>query len=183
MGFVVLGAVVVLLIGFWAVLARGRIKRLRANAEALWDQIHALLKRRWDLVPTLVTEANRHVPIPDGAVDRIERARENALEAKSLPEIAEAEHALKDALFPLFAIVEQHRASHDMPSFSSMGETLEETEDEIQRIRSRYNDVIHDLNRAVTTFPRSMIARMLGFGLCDYYDLPDHEQEALRGYS
>jgi LemA protein len=51
-------------------------------------------------------------------------------------------------------------------------QSLEETEDMIQRSRVYYNAVVRDLNTRIRVFPQSLIANLFNFKEREFYMLP-----------
>ncbi|MGB2982500.1 MAG: LemA family protein [Candidatus Bipolaricaulia bacterium] len=176
MGAVVVLTITVIVILLWGVFTYNRLVRLRVSAEESWRDIDTQLKRRWDLIPNLVVAVRGYADHEQEVFERVTQARARALDASNPGEQAEAEEGLKNALFSLFAVAEGYPQLKASENFLHMQRTLEQAEDAIQRARKFYNAVVRDLNMAVLTFPRTLIAAMFKFEPRDFYSLPGEDQ-------
>ena len=168
-------------IAIWGAYTYNKLVRLRAKADASWHTIDTQLRRRWDLIPDLVETVKRHAANETIVFERVAAARDRAFEADTPPEKALAEHEIKDALFGLFAIAEDDPRLLSDETFLTMRRTMEEAEDKIQPSRRAYNAVTVELNKAVLTFPRSLVAGLFGFRPRRFYALPEEEMALLTG--
>ncbi|MFC2077369.1 LemA family protein [Candidatus Bipolaricaulota bacterium] len=181
MGAAILLGIVAVVIVVWSLFTYNRLVRLRVRAEESWHDIDTQLKRRWDLIPNLVEAVRGYASHEKNVFERVTAARTRSVDASNPPERAEAEETLKDALFSLFAVAESYPQLTASENFLEMQRSLEQAEDTIQRSRRFYNAVVRELNMAIMTFPKSLIAGAFGFRPRQYYALPgDEEREAPR---
>ncbi len=176
MAAVVYFGVIVAGILVWAIFAYNRLVHWRVQAEESWHDIDTQLKRRWDLIPNVVDVVKGYASHERGVFESVTQARAHALEVESPSDQAQAEEVLKDALFSLFIVAESYPQLQANEDFVEMQRTLVEAEDAIQRSRRRYNVVVRELNTAIVTFPRNLIAAMFRFMPRDFYALPDELQ-------
>ncbi|UCF09362.1 MAG: LemA family protein [Candidatus Bipolaricaulota bacterium] len=159
----------------WGVLTYNRLVRLRVRSEASWRDIDTQLKRRWDLIPSLVEVVKGYAAHEQETFQKVTAARTRAVDAPNLREQAHAEDALKSALRALYFVAEDYPQLKANENFLELSQALEEVEDAVQRSRRYYNAVVRDLNNAVETFPSRIIARWFRFGTREYYLLPGEE--------
>jgi LemA protein len=162
----------------WAVLTYNRLVRLRVRSEASWRDIDTQLKRRWDLIPSLVEVVKGYAEHEKETFEKVIAARTRAVDADDLREQAHAEDGLKSALRGLYFVAEDYPQLKANENFLELSRTLEEVEDTVQRSRRYYNAVVRDLNNAVETFPSRIIARWFRFKSREFYLLPGEEQRA-----
>ena len=174
MGYVAL--IVVVSVIAWAILARNRLVRLRVRSEEAWRDIDTQLKRRWDLIPTLVEVVKGYAAHEAETFRRVTEARGLAVDAGSPREQAFAEDRLKTSLRSVFLLVEEYPQLKANENFLGLAGTLEEIEDAVQRSRRYYNAVVRDLNTAIEIFPSRVIARLFRFVPREFYLLPGEEQ-------
>jgi len=176
LGFIVL---VLGIIGVaWAILTYNRLVRLRVRADEAWHGIDTQLKRRWDLLPQLVTTVQGYASHERDVFERVASARQRSMQTETPRDQAYAEESLKEELRSLYALVEDYPDLRADKAFLKLGETLEEIEDTIQRSRRYYNSVVRDLNTMIGSFPRKVIANAFHFKEREYYALR-HEEEAI----
>lgn len=166
-------------IAIWGIYTHNRLARLTVRAEEAWREIDTQLKRRWDLIPNLVEAVRGYASHEESVFTRVTDARTRALDAETPGDRAAAEEGVKDALFSLFAIAEEYPELRANENFLTMQETLVDAEDRIRRARQYYNAVVRELNLAVLTFPRMLIAGMFRFEPRDFYALPDENMAHL----
>ncbi|MBU1048820.1 LemA family protein [Candidatus Bipolaricaulota bacterium] len=161
-------AVVILL---WGLLTYNRLTALRVKADESLGDIDTQLKRRWDLIPSLVTAVQEYSRHESDVFEQIAAARGRSASASSLREQVQAEEGLKEAMKSLFAIVEAYPELKADENFMLLQQTLEQIEDAIQRSRHYYNAVVRDFNMSIEVFPRNFIASLFGFHERDFYSL------------
>ncbi|MEA3356405.1 MAG: LemA family protein [Candidatus Bipolaricaulota bacterium] len=163
----------------WGVLNYNRLVKLGARAEALWRDIGTQLKRRWDLIPTLVETIKAYATQEKEVFEQVELARARAIDASTPKEQAIAEEGLKEALRSLFVVVENYPELKSDQEFLGLQQTMEKVDDAVQRSRTYYNAVVHDLNTRIRIFPQSLIANMLNLEKREYYMRPGEDKREL----
>jgi hypothetical protein len=103
---VVLAVIVVVL----AVLVLGYngLVRQRDRVDSAWSQVDLQLRRRSELIPSLVETVDDHAGYERGTLEAVTEARARAIGAHGPVEQASAESALTGALMSLFAVVESY---------------------------------------------------------------------------
>jgi LemA protein len=148
------------------------VKLGNRTKEALSD-IEVQEKRRFDLIPNLVSAVKGYVTHEAGTLEKVTEARTKLMQAGSLNEKAQADDVLTGALKSLFAVAESYPDLKANQNFIELQRELSDTENKIQAARRFYNANVRDLNIAVEMFPANIIAKMFSFGKMDLFDLPD----------
>jgi LemA protein len=163
----------------WLVLRAGLVKKRNWVKES-WSQINIELKRRHNLVPTLVSTSKEHIEHDGGTLDAVTKGREGAIsaEGKDVGEISAAEIALSTALSSLFDLSENYPQLRADKSFEQVRETLVSTEDKIEYASKYYNINARDYNAALKKFPASLIAGLSGLKPAGYFKTAADELEA-----
>lgn len=172
-----IGAVVVLailLIGLY-----NNLVTLRQRIRNAWAQIEVQLKRRYDLIPNLVSTVKGYAAHEKETFERVIEARSTAMGAKNVEEQAGAENMLSGALRQLFALAENYPELKANTNFMQLQEELTNTEGKIAFSRQFYNDTVLKFNTAIQRFPAVMVAGLFGFHQEIYFNLDD-EAEARR---
>ncbi len=174
---VIVVIVVLLAVGLWAGY-NGLVKRRNRTQEA-WSEIDVELKRRHDLIPNLVSTVQGYAAHEKGTFEAVTQARANAVTAGATGDpgqIAPAENALSGALRSLFAVAENYPQLRAVESFLQLQEALTSTEDKIEYARRYYNTSARDYNIALQTFPRNLLAGMLGFQAVGFFEIAEGDR-------
>ena len=164
----------------WLAWTWNRLVALRAAMQAAWASVDALLKRRSDLIPNLVSLVKGTMSYEAETLTRIVEARGTALGAGSVTERSAAETQVTHQMKHLLALVEQYPELRANENVLRLQQQLTETENDIASARRYYNAVVRDLNIMRETFPNVLVATMLGFREGEYFKV-DEDERALPG--
>jgi LemA protein len=174
---IILAVVAVVVIGV-ILIYNGLVQR-RLRIDEAFAQIEVQLKRRYDLIPNLVSAVKGYLEFEQDTLTRVTEARANAIAAgaRGPAEQAAAENMLTGALRSLFAVVENYPTLKANENVLSLQEQLTTTENQISFSRQHYNATVRDYNTAIATFPAVLIAGMLGFVRREFFDAPDEVEQ------
>ena len=173
-------AIVILLVllGFVAV-TYNSLARLRLLASNAWADIDVQLKRRHDLIPSLVAAVKGHAGYEKGTLEGVVEARNRAAGAAGPAAAGQAEGALAASVRQVFALAEAYPDLKAGESFLGLQRSLTEIEDHIQNARRYYNAVVRDLNTRIAQFPANLIAGVFGFQPREFFGLGDESEQAV----
>ena len=175
--YIWLPIIVVLVVIFWLILTYNSLVRLRNRVKEAWSDIEVQLKRRYDLIPNLVSTIKGYTKHEEGVFTKVTEARAAAMSAKTPAEHAKTENMLTETLKSLFAVAENYPELKASQNFLQLQNELTDTENKIQASRRFYNGVVRDLNTKIEVFPTNIIAGMLGFKASEFFDAPDEVHE------
>jgi LemA protein len=175
-----MGIALLVLLGLAAfvVLTYNSLARLRLLATNAWADIDVQLKRRHDLIPTLVASVKGHAAYEKGTLQAVVEARNRAVSAGGPAAAGEAEGALAASVRQIFALAEAYPDLKAAESFLSLQRNLSEIEDHIQNARRYYNAVVRDLNTRIAQFPSNLVASAFGFRPREFFGLSDSSEQA-----
>jgi LemA protein len=153
-----------------------RLVTLRQRIKNAWAQIEVQLKRRYDLIPNLVSTVKGYAAHEKETFERVVQARNAAISAQGVQEQAGAENMLSGALRQLFALAESYPELKANTNFLQLQEELTNTEGKIAFSRQFYNDTVLKYNTAIQRFPAVLIAGMFGFHQEVYFNLDDEAE-------
>ena len=166
-----LGVVVVVVILALAVVGMyNRLVVLRNRVDNAWSQIDVQLKRRYDLIPNLVSTVKGYAAHEAGVFERVTAARAAAINAQGVEEQSQAENQLSGALKSLFAVAEAYPDLKANQNFLDLQAQLTDTENKIAYSRQFYNDSVMSYNTATQTFPNNLLASAFGFSQRVYFE-------------
>ena len=156
--------VAVALLGLvYVVVTYNGLVNLRNLIRESWADVDTELKRRYDLIPNLVSTVKGYAAYEKDVLERVVQAR-----AKALASVGDAasqardENELVDSLKGLFAVVERYPDLKASEQYLALQRELVNTEDRIQAARRFFNGNVRDYNNKVEMFPSSIIARTGG---------------------
>jgi LemA protein len=167
---IVIGIVVAVLL--WAAINYNSLVRVRMHVRESWSDIDTELKRRYDLIPSLVETVKAYATHEREVLEAITEARARAVASTgSAGRQASDEKPLVDGMRRLFAVVENYPELKASGNFLKLQEELATTEDRIQRARRYYNANVRELNTRVEVFPSNLVAGMFGFEQEEFFEV------------
>jgi len=155
-------------IGIYNALVQKRIRCREA-----WSQIDVQLKRRYDLIPNLVETVKGYAAHERETLERVIKARQQAIDAGGVADQAKAENFLTGALRQLFALSESYPNLKANENFAQLQEELTSTENKIAFARQHYNDSTAVYNTACEKFPNNVVAGAFGFHKREFFELEE----------
>lgn len=176
--YLTLGIVVLILV--WLVVMYNGLISLKNQVQNAWQQIDVQLKRRHDLIPSLVNAVKGAMQFERDTLERVIGARNRAVSAKGAQEAAAAEGQLGQALSRLFALMENYPDLKSSHNVLQLQEELTSTENRIGFARQLYNDLVARYNIKQQVFPTNLMAAGMGFAAADYFRIDEAEKASPR---
>jgi len=167
----------VILIVLWGVLTYNKLVTLRGRIDNSWAQIDVQLKRRFNLIPNLVSSVKGYAKHEKETLEEVTASRTKYLSAKTPEEKLGANSELAGALSRLFAVAENYPDLKANTNFLDLQKQLKDTEDKIGYSRQFYNDTAMKFNIAIVKVPASIIANLFGFTSRPYFKTEGEERK------
>ncbi|MBT4855906.1 LemA family protein [bacterium] len=167
-----IGAVVVL----WFVMTYNRFIRLRTLLKEAWSGIDVQLKRRYDLIPNLVSTVKGYSVHEKSIFEDIAKYRAASMGATDMGQKSEAEVGLTGALKTLFAVAENYPDLKANANFLELQGKLAVLEEDIQLARRYYNGTVRNYNVLCTIFPSNIIASLASFKEAEFFEVSNSEE-------
>lgn len=168
---IVLG--VVLVLALYVIATYNALVRLRTRVDEAWSDITVQLKRRADLIPSIVETVKGYASHEKELFEQVTRARAETISATTPAEATVAENHMQQALKSIFAVAEAYPQLQASQNFLQLQSELVDTENKIQAARRFYNGGVRELNIKVQSFPTNLFARMLGFSEREFFEVED----------
>jgi LemA protein len=173
---VLLVLVVVVVVG--GIASYNRFVSQRNLIKDAWANIDTELRRRYDLIPNLVSTVQGYAAHEREVFENVTKARAMATAATGSPAAqAAAEGPFVAALRQLLAVAENYPQLKANENFLALQAELSNTEDRLQTARRFYNGNVRDYNRRVQSFPSMIVANFGHFELEEFFEV----DESLRG--
>lgn len=167
-------AVAALLTIVWMATVYNALTRLDNQCHEAWANVDTELKRRYDLIPNLVTVVTAYAQHERETLESVTRARTGAIASNGSPASqARDENVLVGALRQLFAIVERYPTLKADQHYLALEQQLVETEDRIQAARRFYNGNVRDFNTRMEVFPANIVALFSGFSAEEFFEIEE----------
>jgi LemA protein len=150
--------------------------RLRNQVRNAWKQIDIQLKRRHDLIPSLVNAVKGQMEFEKGTLEGVIAARAAAVGATGITDSMAKENVLTSALSKLFAVVENYPTLKANESVQPLMEELTTTENQITFARQFYNDLTTNYNTKLEIFPNNLFASSFGFKFFPLFQVKDAKE-------
>ena len=171
MTFEVWAAVIGLAVIVPAVLVFNRLVAARNLARQGYADIDVQLKRRADLVPSLVEAVKGYAAYEKALLTAVVEARGAALAGKPGAERFGAERSLGQGLKQLVALAEAYPNLKADASFRDLSARLVQVEDQLQYARRFYNGAVKEYVTRIESFPDVIVARLFGFAPMPFFEL------------
>ncbi len=176
-GLAIIAVLVVIAIAVIA-MYNGFIQK-RNRVQDAWAQIDVQLKRRYDLIPNLISAVKGYAAYERGVLTQVTQLR-SSLVSGSVQDKASANNQLSQALKSIFAVAENYPDLKASANFQQLQQQLTDTEDKIAFVRTSYNDYVLDYNNAIQQFPGNVFAGSFHFARQDFFQAPEGEKEPVK---
>ena len=160
----------------WVVVAYNNFVRKDKLAEEAWHGIDVQLKRRFDLIPSLVETVKGYAKHESNTLEKIIQLRNSMLTTASITEQAKDEVQLSEMLKSVFAISESYPELKADTNFLELQKNLGEIEDTLQEARRYYNATVRDYNTLLSLFPANIVANIFNFKKRDFFAITNSEE-------
>lgn len=151
----------------------GVIKKKNKVKEAMAG-IDVQLKKRYDLIPNILTIANKFMEHEKSLISEITQLRTQASGIKSnqdtISDKINLDNSISSKMSQLIVSVENYPQLKSDQTMMQAMQTYSEVEEHIAAARRFYNSAVNELNNAVEIFPSSMIASFLDISVYPFFE-------------
>jgi LemA protein len=177
MEYVIIGIVVAaILIIIWVITKYNGFIKLSTHLDNSFSQIDVYLKKRFDLIPNLVSTVKGYAKHESETLEKVIAARSAAYKGGVTGDIVKAEGELSSALSRLMAVSEQYPDLKANTNFIDLQHQLKDIESQLAFSRQFYNDSAMKFNQAIRMFPANIIASMFNFCSREYFKIDEGEK-------
>ena len=167
---------ILLLIGLYVIATYNSLVGKRTKVEEAFSTMDISMKKRYDLVPNLVSTVKGYTKHENETLTNVINARNNAYNATTIDEKKKAEGELTQSLKSLFALAESYPDLKANSNFLNLQAQLEKIEQEIANSRRFYNACVYDLNTLIERFPSNLVAKRFKFNKHNMFELDSPEE-------
>ena len=141
--------------------------------------IDVQLKKRYDLIPNILTIAKKFMEHEKSLIEDITTLRTKAASAQDMSEKIKLDNTIKGKMDQLMINVENYPQLKSDATMVQAMQTYAEVEEHIAAARRFYNSAVNDLNNAVEIFPSSVIAGILNIKAKPFFEVQESERKAI----
>jgi LemA protein len=154
----------------------GLIRR-KNEVENAFGGIDAQLKKRFDLIPNLVSAVKQYMQHEQETLTKLTELRTQAQSPNLSNEDKVAiNNELTQNMGKLMVSVENYPELKASDNFVQLQRSLNEVDSQISAARRNYNAAITDYNNGIKTFPRSIVASVMGLQSKAVFVIPEQER-------
>ena len=173
-----IGGFVLFSLLIWLAVTYNRLVSVRQHLKESWSDVDVELKRRYDLIPNLVSTVKGYATHERETLERVVELRNHAQANQGRPDRQSGdEQALVSGLGQLMAVAEAYPDLKADANFRALQEELANTEDRIAAGRRFYNGNVREMNQLCTTVPSNIVANLFGFQIEGFFEVESTARE------
>jgi len=172
LGIVVSVIIIFIIIFNWMISRRNAVN-------ASFASIDAMLTKRYDLIPNLVSACEKYMGYESSVLKEITAIRTKFLNSTGDDRI-KLEHEVARQLKSVFAVSERYPDLRASASFEMLMRSLNEVEEQISASRRAYNATVMDYNNLCQMFPTNIVAMIMGFKVRTMFEATDEERTPVK---
>lgn len=155
-----------------------KVINLRNRTEEAESGIDVQLKKRFDLIPNLVSTVQEYMKYEKDTLNQLTELRTQALKGNiSHDELMGLSEKAESMLKSIMVSVENYPELKASANMELLQRSLNETEDQIAASRRAYNIAVRELNNAVDMIPTNIFASMLNIKRREFIEIKEQERE------
>ncbi len=150
----------------------------RNHVKDAWSNIDVFLKKRYELIPSLVSVVKGYAKHELQTFEKISEVRSNAMKIpeNNIHEKANAEKELSQLINSITIIQESYPDLKADLSFIKLQKQMADIEQDLEKSRRYYNACVRENNTFGESFPASMFRRLLWYKHYDFFSALSHER-------
>lgn len=153
--------------------------RNRTVVDEAWSGIDVQLKKRYNLIPSLIETVKGYASHEQETFQQVIAARNQAQAANTVEGQQAAEQQLNGALANVFALGEAYPDLKANTNFLQLQDSLREIEGDIEKARRYYNGAVREQVTLIDSFPSNIVAGAFNFYKAPFFELEDDRQREM----
>lgn len=163
--------IIIIVILLWMLITYNSLIDLKNKVRDEWGQIDILLKRRYELVPSLVEAVKGYASYEKETFDAVVNARECFNNSNDVVSEINASNMLNKAVNRVILLKENYPDLNANNNFMQLSASLKDAEDKIAYARQFYNEAVLRYNNKIEKFPSNLIACMFKFEKGNFFEV------------
>ena len=177
---IIIALVIILVCGYsiYVSLIQKKNKVLEA-----FSSIDVQLKKRYDLIPNILTIANKFMEHEKGLLTEVTKLRSQAMslpnDMSAIGQKLQLDNQIRGLMGQIMVAVENYPQLKTDQTMMTAMQTYNEVEEHIAAARRFYNSAVLELNNSVEIFPSSVIAGMIGVKKQEFFQAEEVERKRI----
>jgi LemA protein len=144
----------------------------------VFGTIDAMLKKRYDLLPKLISTVKTYMQHERSLLEEITEMRAKAISGRLTDDQKiDLDNKVTKAMGGIMVAVENYPDLKANQNFLQLQASMNEIEEQISAARRAYNAAVTDYNNAVEMFPTNILASTMGYKLKSVFEIDQAQQE------
>ena len=148
-----------------------------------FSSVDVQMKKRYDLIPNILTIANKFMEHEKGLLEEVTRLRSQAMalpnDTNSIGKKLQLDSQIKGLMGQIMVAVENYPQLKSDQTMMTAMYTYNEVEEHIAAARRFYNSAVNELNNKVEIFPSSLVASMIGVKGQEFFTATEEETKSV----
>ena len=173
-----MGLIFIVGAGLFIVVLYNSLIGKKNQVENVFGSIDTLLKKRYDLIPNLISTVQTYMKHERGTLTEITEMRAKAVSGNlSDDEKVALDNKVSKMMGGIMVSVENYPDLKANQNFIQLQRSLNEIEEQISAARRAYNASVTDYNNAVEMLPTSIIASMMHYSRKQIFEIAEKERQ------
>ncbi len=172
---ITIAVIVVIIISMFVWLYNALIAKKNEIANAL-GMIDSVLKKRYDLIPNLITTVQEYMDYEKETLVSITKLRTDALNANNINDKMNINEKISSAIKSIIVSAEEYPQLQASKNMLQLQQALAETEGQISAARRTYNQAVTNFNNACEQIPSNFVAQLLRYEKQEVLKTPEDEK-------
>lgn len=175
--FIYILLIVIAIILIYVLITYNSFKTLSNKVDEAFSTMDVYLKKRFDLIPNLVSVTKAYARHEAETLENIVKARSY----DSIPdsEKLKTNEEISNTMSNLLALSESYPELKASENFKNLSENLVKIEDDIANARKYYNAVIKLYNNKVEQFPSNLCAKLFGYKIKTMFIASEEDRKSV----
>ncbi|MCG2712229.1 MAG: LemA family protein [Candidatus Omnitrophica bacterium] len=148
------------------------------QVENVFAGMDAILKKRYDLIPNLISTVKTYMKHEQGTLTEITEIRAKAISGNlSNDEKVELDNKVTKALGGIMVAVENYPDLKANQNFLQLQRSLNEIEEQISAARRAYNAAVTDYNNSIEMAPTNILASVMRYQRKQVFEISQTERQ------
>lgn len=173
----VVGIVVGVVLLSFALMYNGLVRK-KNQVENVFASMDAMLKKRTDLIPNLVSTVQQYMQHERETLSELTEMRAKAVSGQlSADEKIVLQNQFSKALGGIMVAVENYPDLKADQNFINLQSSLNEVEEQISAARRAYNAAVTSYNNAIEMLPTNIMASMMNYQRKNVFEISEAERQ------
>ena len=167
----------------WLYTCYASVIQKKNKVQEAFSSINVQLKKRYDLMPNILTIAQKFMDHERGLLEDLTKLRTEVLalpdKYENIERKIDLDNEIRNKMQQLLVSVENYPQLKSDATMVTAMQTYNEVEEHIAAARRFFNTAVNDLNNAVEIFPSSLFADRLGITTKEFIKIDEKETKPI----